>query len=141
MRIAYGRDLDISDYTLFAFYREPVDWFLSAVKYKTRVEGYLGYHINMSPRAFYERSDLKDGQMPFLAAPKSELFNFHDFERETIRMFDLLGISITPQDIPRINAEPYEKKRDPLSEKELSQIHHYWKRDFEFFEERGIKFT
>lgn len=141
MCFVYGKYLDISDYTVFSFYREPVDWFLSAVKYKTNTQWNLGFHINMSPRAFYERSDLSEGQYPFLCAPKTELFNFHDFDNETVRMFGLLGIEITPQDIPKINNEPPKEQRGPLSEAELSRIRHYWRRDFEFFESRGIKFT
>ena len=137
------RNLDMSGYRVFAFYRDPADRFLSALNYFVKQFPQYNFHDNMSPRAFYERDDIFKKQVNIIQSPwdeiQIELFNFHDFVNETIRMFCEIGITITPDDIPA-NMVLGKSGRE-LTDKDRVQIRKYWHEDYEFFEEREIVFT
>src|SRR5210317_965872 len=94
-------DIDLSDYRAFAFYRHPESWFVSALRYMNS-QDQKTFHSNMSPRAFWEsKNHNMKRQMSILATreghpgPDIELFNYHDFNNEIIRLFKELGRDIT----------------------------------------------
>jgi hypothetical protein len=139
--MAVYKEVDLNPYRVFAFYRDPEDWFASAINYMTSKYSNLRYHINMSPRAFWERSDEIRSQKQFLDPNwnvKLELFNYHDFDNETIRAFGEMGIEVKPEDIIRKN--PSENAKRVLTDKDREQIRKYWHEDYEFLESKGITF-
>lgn len=145
-------DLDLSDYRAFAFWRDPQDWFLSALDYMTRKSATstkVGiWHKNMSPRAFWESDTNMKRQASTIAsrfdAPDDiqdiELFSFHDFNNEIIRLFKELEVDVTPKMIEdnTILAKGFGDKR-VLTDKDKAQIRKYWWEDYHYLEYKGIE--
>jgi hypothetical protein len=138
----YHPNMDLSKYRIFGFYRNPTDWFLSAISYLSHKDP-QSFHMNMSPRAFWERKTTLKRQISIIGPPAPwrhvELFNFHDFTNETIRAFGEMGIDLKPEDIPVKNQS--EPRTRQLTQKDRDQIRKYWHEDYEFFESRGIHFS
>lgn len=133
---AYHPEFDLREFRVFAFYREPGSWFLSALSYKIMSTSHT-FHVNMSPRAYWERAERMRKQTSILQGA-TDLFNYHDFTNETIRAFGELGLNLKPEDIPVKNKSVDQKRQ--LTQKDRDQIRYYWKEDYEFFENRGIRF-
>lgn len=132
----YYSNYDLSGWRKFGFYRNPESWFLSALSYNV-VRLPYSFHSNMSPRAYWERTNNMRKQVSVLGGA-TELFNYHDFTNETIRAFRELGLELKPEDVPIKNSSD-ERKRQ-LTQKDRDQIRKYWHEDYEFFESRGIRF-
>lgn len=137
---------NLDEYRVLAFYRNPIERFLSIAAYRGNEGRHDGeFHPRMSPRAYAERcEDILYLQSTHLDVPNIELFDFDDFERETVRFFGELGVEISLKDIPKDDSDKELKdnrrSRAELRDKEIAQIHKYWAEDYKFFESKGIEF-
>lgn len=138
-------DLNLDDYRAFAFYRHPESWFVSALRYFNSHDSRT-FHPNMSPRAFWE-SNLHNmrRQTSILASREGfkgdiELFNYHDFHNELIRMFKELGREITGVHVDdySLNNMNYSGFHRILTDKDKEQIRKYWWEDYHWLAYKGI---
>lgn len=69
-----------------------------------------------------------------------ELFSFHDFNNEIIRLFKELEVDVTPKMIEdnTILAKGFGDKR-VLTDKDKAQIRKYWWEDYHYLEYKGIE--
>ena len=133
--------LDLSEYRMFAFARHPVSWFDSCLKYENF--SYPDrFHKNMSPRAFYERTGM-GRQVDILAScpwmdTEHEIFNFHDFTNEIIRLFSYLDVDLTPEDVERHTdhntGEDWDRE---YTEFQVERIQFWYWIDYHFLEFMG----
>ena len=135
----------LDKYRAFAFYRHPESWFLSALRYMHRIRPWE-FHENMSPRAFFEAETTMKRQVSILSGrywlpgEEIELFNYHDFDNEMVRLFKELGIDLTKEMIDKYTLRKSFHEFDRvLTDKDKAQIHKYWWEDYHWLEYKGIE--
>jgi hypothetical protein len=126
-------------YDVYAFYREPIEKFLSFMAYNYRLNSLMT--PTSSVMEYYEMFGHFAPQVRWLKHPTVDvqLLNFHDFENEMRRLFRRINIPVnTP--IPKLNESPNRKKPSDLTAEEIAFIKDLYKEDYEFFASKGITF-
>ncbi len=116
----------IDDYRVFAFYRDPIEWFLSMEAYSKTVR---------RPEIVWKPNP----QSEYINPPDKtvELLDYRRYDDELIRVAKEFGADVKREDIPRINeAQALRRSRTELTENELERIHEVYKLDFEFLKTR-----
>lgn len=125
---------DWSDYTMYCFYRDPIDRWLSFAHYRTRVTKYDVGDIMGLPR-FPVRL-----QTRFLVDSEKEikLLDFENYENEVRKLTNLLDYTI-PYDIPKHHTSINRDDVSVFNEETLSVFKIAYKEDYEFFASKDIK--
>jgi hypothetical protein len=130
----------IYSYDVYAFYREPVEKFLSfvAFNYKelpsmtpyTNIHNYIEEYGFFAPQTRWLTHHTADIQ----------LLDFRKFESETRNLLNRLGIPNTIE-IPKLNASENRLKPSDLTQSEIDHIKGFYEDDYAFFASKGITFT
>lgn len=130
---------EINQYTVYAFYRNPIEKFLSFVAWHTKNYGIPVYPTVMD---YYEEQGYFAPQVRWLKSDLTEiqLLDYANFESEVRKILPSLGI---PADatIPTINASGNERKPSDCSTEEIAFLRELYKDDYEFFASKGIVFS
>lgn len=131
---------DFYEYDVYAFYREPIERFLSFVSYNyqqfplmepyTNVHNYIekyGYFAPLTRWLKHDKVEVK-------------LLNYHNYEPEMRKLLGILGLP-TDVEIPRMNASGNKRTIKDLDESEIAKLKEiYYAEDYEFLASRGITF-
>lgn len=131
---------DIYDYDVYAFYREPVEKFMSFIAYNYKQYPLMTPYTNVFD--YYSQYGYFAPQVRWLDhhATDIKLLDFSKFESELRKVFARIGIPIdTP--IPRLNASDNRKTPADLTQEEIDFIKNLYKEDYDFFRSRGIRFN
>jgi len=129
---------DILEYDVYAFYREPVEKFLSFMSHNYRhflmrpmntVMNYVMEYGMFTPQVRWLKHDTVN----------INLLNYENFEPELRTVMNKIGIPETTP-IPRLNASPNRKTPADLSSEEIAFIKDLYKEDYDFFTSKGITF-
>lgn len=130
---------NIYDWDVYAFYREPVDRFISWMAYKHKiypefaptntVMEFIGAHGIIPTQTRWLKHDIVN----------IKLLDFRNFEAELRRVLRRVGIS--PQTIPVLNESPNRRTPSELSAEEIATVKDFFKEDYDFFASKGITFN
>ena len=158
----HGKD-GYQGYQLFAFYRCPIERFVSACNYIVSQWNriWADYPLNPETKATVQ-AEIRDltmegfldmiihgnrGPVLDLArfqtdyfGPNIQLLNFHDFDAEFTRLTTLLGLS-GPAKAPHHNERFPKFCINDLSPELIERIKQYYAPDYAFFAIRGITFN
>lgn len=158
-----SRALGNSDYQFFAFYRCPVERFVSACNFIVSEWHCIWGNYPISPETMAKAQAeireltpedildalirLKRGPVLDLArvqtmwfTPDIKLLDFRDFDAELIRLVTSWGLD-APTEVLRINESPPKFCVDDLSPEFIERIKQYYAPDYDFFASRGITFN
>jgi hypothetical protein len=130
---------DVFEYEVFAFYREPIEKFLSFMAYNYRD------NPTMEPvntvMEYTEKHGYFVKQIRWLSHDIAtiNLLDYRHFDQELRRVLARVGIQHSDP-IPRLNASNNRKKTSDLTTEEVEYIKDLYKEDYEFFDSKGIKF-
>lgn len=132
--------VDISDWRVVAFYRKPIERFLSGMAY--HIERFA-LPTNVSVEEYISGFGVVTPQVAFLNPPNKtvDLFNFHDFANEVVRLAGELGYSINSAQVPKINESANRKQVSDLTTAEIERIQDIYAEDYAFFASKGIDVT
>ena len=131
---------NIYSYDVYAFYREPVDRFMSFVAYNYRqfplMEPYTNVHN------YIEKYGVFAPQTRWLTHPRADiqLLDFRNFDSELRNLLNRLGL---PNDIeiPKLNKSDNRRSVASLTADEVQAIKTVMKEEVDFFASRGITFN
>jgi len=140
----------LTEYRVIAFYRDPVDRFLSGMAW------YLDHYQldpSMSVDQFIDEHGCIGWQYCWLAnvlpgrpwdsAPwhpvPIELYNFHDFANEVVRIADSLGFTLRANQVPHVNESTNRKYIEDLTQAEIDRIKEFYAPDYAFFASKNIQ--
>jgi len=138
---AYFPNEDLTGYRIFAFYRDPLERFLSGMEHhQTKfpvefprtmsVSEYLNACGGFTPQVLHLNPE----------GYTLELFNFEDFNNEVVRMAAEFGYTINAAQVPKINESANRKRRSDLTAQEIQLIRNHYDADYQFFASKGITF-
>jgi hypothetical protein len=130
---------DLYEYEVYAFYREPVEKFLSFIAYNYRQHPLMEPYTNVFN--YVEQYGYFAPQTRWLKHHTVDvnLLDFSKFEGEMRRL--LVRIGITPNvAIPKLNASVGRKTPNDLTPEEIAYIKSMYADDYAFFESKGITF-
>lgn len=138
---------ELMNYRVITFYRDPIDRHLSGMAWY--LERY-GLNTNMSIDEFLDEHGVITWQYMWLAniPPGSdtpwhpvpiELYNFHDFANEVVRIADSLGFTIRANQVPHLNESPTRKYLADLTQAEIDRLKQEYALDYQFFASRNIQ--
>lgn len=138
--IAWVPDLgDVHEYQVYAFYREPVEKFISWMAYK------YGIYPEMEPTntvmEFVSNYGYCVPQVRWLKhdTVNINLLDYRNFDFELRRVLGLCGIP-TNVSIPVLNASSNKRDRSSFTTEELEYLRELFAADYEFFQSQGITF-
>lgn len=131
---------DIYEYEVFAFYREPVEKFMSFYAWN-----YMMFPL-MNPCAtvmeYVDKYGYFAHQTRWLKhdTVNIQLLDFANFESELRKVLAKIGIPLTTP-IPKTNVSENQRRVSDLSAEEIAFIKNIYKKDYEFFDSKGITFN
>jgi hypothetical protein len=130
----------IYSYDVYAFYREPVERFMSFVAYNyrqfplmepfTTVHDYIGKYGFFAPQTRWLTHHTADIQ----------LLDFRKFDSELRKLLNRLGLP-TDIEIPKLNKSDNKKPVSELAPDEIEAIKEVMKDEVDFFASKRIKFN
>jgi hypothetical protein len=138
LRFARPEVPDILEYDVYAFYREPVEKFLSFMAYNQR-------HFALIPTPTVMDYVMEYGifapQVRWLTHPtvNINLLDYEKFETELRGLLRKIGIPDSVP-IPHLNSSPLKKKPADITQEEIDFIKSWYPEDYAFFDSKGIKF-
>ena len=128
----------IEDYTFYAFYRDPLERFVSSFNHVLRNDETIdrsitGIDLVRSVGYFAP-------QVKWLGCRQNiSLLDFRNFEANARKLGSRLGITIG--EFPVVNASVNGKTVADLSQDEIDYVKELYRKDYEFFASKGILFT
>ena len=137
LRVEYPK---IYSYDIYAFYREPVERFMSFVAYNYRQFPLMEPYTNALN--YIEKYGAFAPQTRWLTHPTADiqLLDFRRFDSEMRNLLNRLGLP-TDIEIPKLNASVNRKTVESLAPKEIKAIKSIMKEEVDFFQSKGIKFN
>ena len=145
-------DNQLMNYRVICFYRDPIDrhlsgmaWYLEHYNLDTNMSvdqfldehGFLGYQFcwlaNILPSAGPNWNATPWHPVPI------ELYNFHDFDNEVVRIAASIGVNMNPNQVPKINESTQRKYLEDLTQAEIDRLKEQYAPDYAFFASKNIQ--
>lgn len=130
----------IYSYDVYAFYREPVERFMSFVAYNYRQFPLMEPYTNAI--TYIEKYGAFAPQTRWLTHHTADiqLLDFRKFDSEVRKLLNRLGLP-TDIEIPKLNASDNRKQVKDMAADEIAAIKDIMKEEVDFFESKRIKFN
>lgn len=146
------------DYDVYAFYRDPVERFVSSLNYSGRahfIESNIKFiNQELTPidaiellresnehKTILRHNILFTKQSHWYSHPRIIPLNFHDINNEINRVLSDFG-QPTIQEIPKVNQSIKKNyKVEDLTSEDVQEIREYYSDDYDFFRGRNLSFN